>query len=802
MKKKWFRGLPGIMCFGLWVGFCQILPAEMDLNGPEAPVQEKSNRQVAVSLSQKESVSVTKIDVHCAEPQTVNHAFIRMHVGFHEGQEVDAKRVEMAIKNLYATGSFKKVNVTLRALSEGKVAVVIDVEPFYKIRKVDFKGNVRIKDKELMAEISSRTNTPLDKGKLTKDLNKLKNFYEAKGYLDVEISFEVGQQAFSGYKDIAFNVKEGMRYHIADIKFEGNKSIKTKELLEVMQSKTWDWLSWLMGTGRFKNEMFQMDLERLVEYYQNKGFLDVLIDPTWVRLEKKKSGHLTVVIPLVEGQCYKVGAIVVQGGHIATEKIREVLKVKSGEVFSPEKIELSCENIRDFYGKFGYLETDVTVHRVAQKDSPYCLDIQFDIVEGIQFRIHSIYVTGNTLTQSRVILRELTLAPGDIFDRTRMKRAHARLQNTGHFKTVSLNPESTNLPDRKNLKIGIEEGKTGSVFFSGAFNSVEKFTFGVTLSQNNFDYKKPSNFFRGAGQKFQIGTQIGKYSNEISLSFEEPWLFDRELRFGFNLFRTGSKYLSSAYDEVRLGGEVYLSKRLFEQVVGKLYYRLEEVNLKNMKEDKLPDVIIREKGKRSLSKVGFLMSRDTRDTILYPTEGTLFEWDNQLAGGPVRGQTNYLRSRFTAARWFLVSPENEQVVLLGGKTGSLKGFGGKEVPLFEKEFLGGPDDLRGFDFREVGPKSNDRHREPLGGKTFTYGKAEYSIKIHSIVRLVSFFDVGFVNEKALDWRTKNYNSDWGVGVRLFVLNAPFRLDFAFPLKTDPYNKKKAPHISWSFGVSF
>ena len=768
-----------------------------------AKADELSEGAAAVEIFRDgRSVDIEGIVVLCRDPKNINDAFVRTNLGFVENEKIDKAKIDAAIRNLYATGCFKNVVISTKLAESGNAMILVEVFPFHKIRKLDIVGNLKFKNTALLAEISSKSNMPADKAKLLRDANKLKSFYENKGFMDVKVTFDVSKEDSSdGYKDVVFTITEGCRYKISNIKFEGNNSFKSKEIIGIMKTQTWDLLSWITSTGRLKNEVFSADLEAIEDFYKNKGFLNVVVNQNSVRFEKK-AGRLDVVIPIVEGEKFKVGNVSIVGVGDDNDEILKVMKLSTGDIFSPDKIEQCSETIRDFYGKFGYLDTNVIAKRFVSGSSATTLDVLFEVTIGSKSTINSIYVSGNTVTQSRVILRELALAPGDVCDRTRMKLAKARLENTGYFQNVSIHPETTNLTDRKNLKISLEEKNTGNVYFSGAFNALEKFTFGVTISQNNFDYKNHKNFFRGAGQHFQISTQIGKYSNEIVISFEEPWLFDRELRFGFSLFRNVSKYNSSYYDESRIGGEVYLGKRLFEQVEGKLYYRLEQVDLKNMKEAHLPRVIINEKGKRTLSKVGFLMSRDTRDHIIYPTEGSLLEFDNQIAGGPAMGQTKYYRTRFTAAKWMLLSQENEQVVLFGGKTGTVRGFGGKEVPLFEKEFLGGPDDLRGFEYRHVGPKSNDNFREPLGGKTFAFGKTEYSIKLHSIVRLVGFFDVGFLNEKHANWSVSDYNSDVGLGLRLFLLNAPLRLDFAFPLRTDSYNKKKAPYFSWSFGVSF
>ncbi|MDR0755662.1 MAG: outer membrane protein assembly factor BamA [Puniceicoccales bacterium] len=744
--------------------------------------------------------TIGKINIECSGPKHVTVHFIRTHLGIAEGQTCNRAQMDAALKRLYRTGWFDNIKI----LQENETADGFDIKVCLhvlpKIRKIEFTGNRHLRDNALLSEIKSRSNQPLDELKLRNDCQRLLHFYESKGYCDANVQVVSGQQDFSGYRDVQFLVAEGFRYRLQAIRFEGIHACTEKELLSLISTKTWDWLAWLTHTGVYKKDQLRHDLDRIVEHYQNKGFLDVNIDAQKIRLVKTKT-QMRITIPIEEGTCYTIHSIqLTTDDALPPQRLIHITGLKEGDVCSPEKIELAREKLRDFYGCYGYIDVEVQVKRLWVDGKSF--DLQFTVHRGIQSKINSIYITGNINTQARVILRETNLAPGDIIDRTRMKKAEQRLINTGFFNAVSILPEDTNTPHQKNLKISVEEAKTGSVFFSGGFNSEEKMTVGVTLSQNNFDYKNTGNYFRGAGQKFQLSTSLGKYSNEINLSFEEPWLFDRELRFGFNVFRTVNKYTSDNYTEQHLGSEIYLWKRLFEQVQGKIYYRIEEFNLKDVKQSLVSSAIWAERGKRSLSKIGFSMERDTRDHFLYPTEGSYLEWDNQLAGGPCRGQTNYMRTRFTAAKWFLITPEHEQTFLVGGKVGTVRGFGGKEVPLFEREFLGGPDDLRGFDSREVGPKTQDKFHDPLGGKSFAFSKIEYSAKVHSIVRLVGFFDVGFVNEKTFCWKSSGYNCNWGIGIRLHILGAPFCLNFAFPFKTDNYNKKKAPHISYHFGVSF
>ena len=742
---------------------------------------------------------LNNLKINLLANKSVSESYVQSFFSFKSGDIVHTESLNAITKNLNKTGWFDSIDWEGTILEQGKFDLVLNATVCPKVEDFEFHGNKEFKAEDLIATIKSRVNEPLNQQRLQKDVLLLEKFYYSKGFNKVHIKAHA-QSTKENYAKIIVEIQEGTRYKIKDIKIKGAQSFPESTLLDLLHTKTWGVFSWFTKTGRYNEEMFLQDIDTLQDFYRDKGYLDIEIDRNKVQFETNGEA-LRITIHVNEGTRYTIRNVsLITDIAEDQEALRKCIPLKSGDAAGVNAIEQASEAIRDFYGKHGYIVAKVNVQRsLASEDQ---LDLAFNVTRGLQYHINSIYLTGNIHTQSRVILRELNLAPGDVLDRTRIKRAEQRLQNTGFFKSVLISPEECNSACEKDLKVAVEENKTGSIFFSGALNSVDKITFGVTLSQNNFDYKNSKDYYRGAGQKFQLATSIGKNSNSVELSFEEPWLFDRELRFGFNLFRTMNKYSGDDYKEQRLGSEFYLGKRLFEQVEGKLYYRIEQFKLTGVAND-VSQVIKDEQGSRVTSKVGLLLERDTRDQFIYPTKGMYLAWDNQVAG--LGGKTKYFRTKATAAHWFLISPNHEQVLLIGGKAGMVRGFGGKKVPLFEREFLGGPDDLRGFDYHEVGPKSNDKYKENLGGTKFAFIKSEYSVKVNSIVRVVGFFDAGQVKEFSYtvkDAKSCCFCSDAGIGLRIHVMGAPFRLDFAFPLKADAYNKKKAPNIAYSFGVSF
>jgi outer membrane protein insertion porin family len=320
-------------------------------------------------------------------------------------------------------------------------------------------------------------------------------------------------------------------------------------------------------------------------------------------------------------------------------------------------------------------------------------------------------------------------------------------------------------------------------------------------------------FWQGAGEKFKLRVQIGSLSNEIVLAFEEPWFLERELALGFQLFRTLSDYNSADYQEVRIGGTVYARKRLFGIIEGTLSYTYETVDITDVNPSSDP-VILALAGYTKISKLGLTLVRDTRNKIINTSRGTRLSLDTEVAGGPFFGDVNYYKLDFHGSTFLPIFKMQNQVLSLIGRAGMIESFGKSDevqtnpltgiteapgVPFFDRFFLGGPDDLRGFEYRDVGPK--DVNGEPLGGKSYAFFNAEYTMDIVKPIRFAIFYDVGYVNASALDFNPRNYNDDFGFGIRLMVAGAPLSLDYGIPLTGDHFNRK-GNQFNFSFGTRF
>ena len=297
---------------------------------------------------------------------------------------------------------------------------------------------------------------------------------------------------------------------------------------------------------------------------------------------------------------------------------------------------------------------------------------------------------------------------------------------------------------------------------------------------------------------------------------------ERELALGFELSRTTSSYTSSYYDEIRTGASVYMRKRLFGLLEGTATYSFQVVDIANIKTG-APLIYQEIQGKTPVSKLRFSLLRDTRNKIINTTNGYRAEFITELAGGPLGGDTNYYRFELKGSKFLPVFAFQRQVLSLIGRAGVVESFGASrkpksifigndpngvpqyyvyvpDVPPFDRYFLGGPEDLRGFEFRTVGPK-DPATGEPIGGKSYGFFSAEYSMDVVKPVRFAIFYDAGFVNKDAYSFSPRDFNDNFGVGIRLMVAGAPLALDYGIPLTGDKFNKK-GNQFNFSFGTRF
>lgn len=752
----------------------------------------------AQAQAAKPTETVGTVTVKFVGSANVNEQVVRANMQVREGGELDDAMIDGDIRSLYRTGLFEFIEVKRERRPDQTVNLLVEVTPKFRVLSIRFEGNTKVKARRLEKEVKSKANLALDERQVKEDAEKLREYYQKAGYNQIAVSYAIERDRSTGFGTVIFKIKEGEKVKIASINFTGNAHIKARRLRKEMETKRWWMFSWLTGSGRFKDEQFEDDLDKVRDYYREEGFLDVAIDDDKIRYDYPSPSKLVVTVHVDEGKQYRIGDITFNGNKLyQTALLRLVLRQKSGMIFTPSKLDKDVESLEDFYGRDGYLDTQVRLVRKPNIATGN-IDVEYDVRESEKFYVESVKIEGNTKTKSIVILRELTLGPGEVFDMVRMKISKLRLENTRFFEDVNVTPESSNIPARRNLKVAVKEGRTGNLTFGAGFSSLERAVIFAELTQSNFDLFNRRSFFQGDGQKFRLRMQLGSQSSELVLSFEEPWLFERELALGFSVFRTSSDYDSSFYEEIRTGGELYMRKRLFELVEGKLAYSAQQVEIRDVDQT---IALFYPEGKSFLSTVGLQLLRDTRDKIINTTNGNRAEFNLDISSDAIGSDFNYYKAEFRGSQFFPVFDTQTQVLAVIGRAGVLDTFGknDKGKPRFEYFTLGGPYTLRGFEYRDVGPKNASG--EPIGGQSYGFLSLEYSVDIVSPIRFAVFYDAGFINDDPYDFNPSGYNDNFGFGLRLFVAGAPLSLDFGIPITSDRFNNK-GNQFNFSFGTRF
>ena len=763
--------------------------------------------------------TISSISVQLEGPDTIGKSFILQNLQIETGIPYKSNAIDKSITNLMETGAIDDVKVFLDPdlTTDSEVALVFKVRTKSRIGKIIFEGNKKISNGKLEKSIEISVGELFDEAEIKTDQGSLQELYLEKGFWNSQIDTQIVRDEGKRSVSVIFNIIENEKRKISKIIFEGNKNISDKKLLKAMQTAPWRFWRFWSKRSRYQPAILEEDLDKLRTLYRDEGFLDVTIKQSGVKIIPQGKNSLNIVLEVTEGKRSYFGEITIVGNQVITsEELKSLTnrgdtELKTGDAYSPTLLSREVNRLRKKYGEKGYLDARVISIRKPNVVTGQ-IDLRFEITENNKFSVNSIQVRGNEKTKTIAIMRELALAPGETFDLLRMETSEARLRNTRFFEKVTLDDEPITSQDpelqssRRNLVVNVEEGRTGHVSFGVGFSSLEKAMMFAEFRQGNFDimrWRSP-HLLQGDGQKFRLRLKLGARSNEARLALEEPWFMNRRVAAGFELFREKSDYYSSYYDEMRAGFEVYFRKRLFELVEGRLFYRLEDVEIDDVSTAVGVPSFIREED-LLISKIGLSLTRDTRNSILFPSDGSIVTLRKEFAGGPFGGDADYGRFELQGAKFFPTFDPMDQVLSIVGKTGTLGRFDGEDadVPFFEKFFLGGPYNLRGWDYRDAGPQSLN---EPNGGNSYSYLSAEYTFKVADPLRFAFFYDGGFLRTgdfKFLpgDNNNEGWHDNWGLGVRIMVMGMPLRLDLGFPI-TDPSNTGGSPQFHFSGGTRF
>ncbi len=717
------------------------------------------------------------------------------------------------VRRLYAMGVFADVVSVVEDMPDGKKAVMFKVIPKQVVSEIVLEGNKKFSNKELNSFISVAAGQPLRDTELAATVEKLREFYEEKGYRDAKIYAE--QKQTGGGIRVILKIEENLRIRIHNVTFENATVYPEKEMREALESRysflSAGWLSWLPlqgGTGLLNREALERDKVRLRELYWRKGYLDFKVKDIRIQSLPDDPELADVTFIIEEGEPYFVGEVTVEGNSKFTEdELLPLCSMKQDDVYSCVEDDRFVSAVEKKYHPLGYADFRMQAKKVPNFET-HTVDLHYRMYEGEPYKIGEVYISGNKWTKDKVIRRELLLTPEDPLDQAKIEVSKSRLMGMGYFEGnartrepgVEIVAVKSPEPGRKDIHVNVQEKRFIDGRIGAGWSSDDGLAGMLELTHTNMDILDPMHYFTGGGQRFRAMAIAGVEHMGLELDFTEPWLFDIPLKFDLSGYWREVTY--DDWDERRIGFDVSLSKRIFDDFTTvSAGYTFEQIRVYDMDHD-LSYRFREQRGSERAGRLHFQLERDTRDNIFDPASGYyvsgLFSLTSRGLGATYDAYKFELKgiNHFKFFHdWFVLST--------GFKVGTISTFRkNDDVPLFDRYFLGGGDSVRGFPFRSIGPV--DGNEDNYGGQFMYVLTAELSHPIWPDygLRGAVFADVGDATSGSMGPINKpNVGIGYGLRIKLPHVPLPIRLDLAYPVVKNQEGVKRKLRFHFSMGFT-
>jgi outer membrane protein insertion porin family len=748
------------------------------------------------------------------------------YVSTKAGERLDERRLKDDFRRLWDTGFLDDMRVDVLDGERGK-NIVFTVKERKRIQIVDYRGSKalttsNIEDKLKEKEAAIRLDSFYDPAKARRVEAIIREMLTEKGRPFATVKHDAKAVGGAG-QQVSFIIDDGPKAKVREIEFAGNSVFDDGKLRGAVKSIKpagfWN-LSWLGGKSTYTEakwtEPEKGDRARLQEFYLNRGYVTATVGEPKLTYTDGKSGFLKkkpvkwvkVEIPVTEGDQYRVGEIKFEGMKILRDEyVRALLKMQPGEVYEEKQFKKAYEKLRDAYGSLGYFQWTVLTDR---KPDPVrkVVDVTVKMDEDKQYFVSRIRFTGNDTTRDKVIRREVYLNEGDVFNTEALKLSIKRINQLGYFKPMEQPPQiqpSQAGENKLDLVFKVEEQNRNQFTFGGGVSGLEGTFVNASFSTANF---------LGAGETFQISAQSGRRTKNYQISVTEPYLFDRPITAGIDVFDRRITYETIdnviGYKQASRGGSIIVGLPLGRFTRGFLNYAYEVIDIEGLSDllgtdpdptngPILDPTFFGQEGRRRESRLTPSVVHNTVDNPYTPRSGMKLQSTFQLAGGPLGGTVNYYRPELEAVVYI---PHLKRTALgLRGQMAFISPYGDtKLLPYYQRFFLGGETQIRGFNIRTVGPVGENN--VALGGNKYALFNAEYYIDIGGPLRFLFFFDGGqaYLENEKID--IKKFRTSTGAELRFImpVLNVPFRLIYAFNPNRDVFQDKST--FKFAVGTTF
>jgi outer membrane protein insertion porin family len=737
------------------------------------------------------------------EPDTV-----RSYLQVQPGEPWDTEKLDATLKALFATGLFADVNLS----RVGDILFIKVVEnPI--INRIAFEGNHKLEDKELTAEIQERPRVVYTRSRVQADVKRILDLYRRHGRFGATVEPKVIQLS-ENRVDLVFEINEGEYTGIRSVNFVGNKAFSEGKLRSVIATKESRWYRFLSTSDSYDPDRLTYDRELLRKFYLTEGYADFRVLSAVAELTPERNGFI-LSFTLDEGERYRFGKVGVNITlkDLPASQVLPLLTVHSGDWYNAQEVENSITVITNTLGTRGYAFVEVKPE-INRNRKDHVVDITFNVQEGPRVYVERVDIVGNVRTLDKVIRREFQLIEGDAFNTQKMQRSQQRIKNLGFFKKVEVTNAAGSTPDKTVVTVEVEEQSTGELSLGLGFSTSDGPLADINIRERNF---------LGRGQELQLGTVVSFRSQQIQLSFTEPYFLDRNIAAGFDIFEIKTSPttnfftgITPPYQQFSYGGALRAGYQITDSLRQTLKYTARSDTIENIQSDASLFIALQQ-GTHTTSAIGQVLLYDRRDDRLEPTSGYFVSLGNDFAG--VGFGVDYVRSKVSAGYYYPVAPD--WVLSLTGEVGDIFGWNGQQVLLQDRFFVGG-DNLRGFQDAGIGPRDSIDN-DALGGQKYWVGSVTLGVplglpkELGLTGRVFSDFGTlyylqpttlnltpaqlattGGVTPQVLQSPAIRLSAGVGVSWRSPV--GPIRLDIGYPIRKEPFDQTQFFRIS--FGTKF
>lgn len=704
--------------------------------------------------------------------------------GLRVGDEITipGEKIHDAMSRLWALKIFSDIQVLVEQKVDNGVYLLIRVEEYPRLLRTEIRGCDELDEDDVMKKLTLTEGQIVTPDDIKRNEQKIKAYYEEEGYLLTTTTHELSVPDSTAPSKVVLvlSVEEGPRVRIGTITVTGSDNFEGDDLADEMEDteeKVW-WQFW--SKPKFERAKYEADKDRIIKFYRKNGYLDaeILSDSTWYSEDKET---INILINVRDGAQYKIRNITWDGASVyKSEALASRLQFFRGDIFDQERFDQNLHGNQDqtdvssLYLDNGYLRANMEPE--FTRVPPDSIDVTVRVYERNQFRVGRVDIKGNTKTHDNVIRRELYTRPGDFFDRSAIIRSIRQLSQLNYFNPEKLNKfPDVSFVDEQTVGIGFEveekssDNINASIGYSGAFHLTGALGFTI----NNFDISHPLD--GGAGQIFSFEWQFGEAGRyrTFSLGLTEPWLFDTPTSVGLSLYDTRTIY---QYDIRQTGVNLRVGRRL---TWPDNYSRI-DWTARFLNNDVIDNggITYYDLGKRTQVSISQTVSRNSTDSPIFPSIGSIVSFTAEMAGGPLLPGTIDYHKFLLNTEWFVpLFNSNKLVLYASSAMGYVNGFESKSyIPPLERFYMGGTGvgyigttQLRGYEDQSVGPL--DQNQNAIGGNVLTKYTTELrlSLTLNPIpIYLLAFAEAGNVFADLRSTDLFDLKRSYGFGARLLI----------------------------------